>query len=462
MNSLMSYAEFHAMLAQEYSLDFELLETFLSSCPDGPVLDVGAGGGRSLRCRTSKEIVLIDNVYCETLKQTLVEFPGKAQFVLAEAYKIPLDDESYSGAFYLANSLGEMQPILFTLAEAHRLLKLGGKIFFFVTNPCLKFDSYIPKLKKFATNKGAHLSYRIEVGTDTRFNDYGYESRLRISSNGFDSDFKITQTFPPLEIWTHLLARIGFSVDTVVGDYSGAQFNEESSDYIVVTAIKDTAEPSIQEPSLNSAKILYDKISGDYENIMKETSYQVPDFVAELAHDWSATFPRVLDLACGTGMVGKKFFEANTGAKVFGIDFAPGMVEFTRASGFYQSVACATVDSKILSIDQSFYDICTAFGLFEFCDQAEEVISSVCKAIVVGGEMWTTFELSHQDSLPSGTFDPKVGIAKFHYTVNQVQALLDKAGLDVLDLSVRKAYTSFSYKRDIENIFVRAKKRAKL
>lgn len=375
--------------------EFELLISFLQSCADGPVIVVGSECDRSVLSGISREIILADLEVSSRDKKNAESIEPNKGIIKAQSFRIPLESDSCAAIFFLADSINEIRPALFSLAEAHRILLPKGRIF------------------------------------------------LNLS---------------PLDKWTHCLNSLGFDIEKIVAGDSGATFDSKPWNRIGIVAVKNIQTTSLPDKGLDGARSMYDKIADQYGDIMKETSYSIPDFVKTNADRLKGQFPRVLDLACGTGMVGEVMASCETGAKVFGIDFSRNMIDVARNSTKYQGLACAPIDSSLLSLDQNYYDLCTAFGFFEFCNDAEGILNSIFKLLVPGGEFWATFELSDENSMESGKFDPSLNISKYHYSKIEVESLIKNSGFKIIDVSIDKAYNSFSYKRTIQNIFVRAQK----
>jgi predicted TPR repeat methyltransferase len=82
---------------------------------------------------------------------------------------------------------------------------------------------------------------------------------------------------------------------------------------------------------------LFDRYADDFSSHLSQLDYRAPDILVKVAmgclsHPW----PRVLDLGCGTGLVGQ-CLKGNS-LRVDGVDLSPGMVNKALESGHYSRV----------------------------------------------------------------------------------------------------------------------------
>lgn len=109
---------------------------------------------------------------------------------------------------------------------------------------------------------------------------------------------------------------------------------------------------------------------------------------------------RVLDIACGTGVVARAAARrAGTGGQVTGVDMGPPMLAVARAQEIDDGAAPITYvegDAQDLPVDDGAFDVVTCHhGLQFFPDQATAV-SEMRRALAAGGHVgigcWTAFE----------------------------------------------------------------------
>jgi hypothetical protein len=86
-------------------------------------------------------------------------------------------------------------------------------------------------------------------------------------------------------------------------------------------------------------------------------------------------------------------------------------------------------------------------------------LTSLVKALRIGGEIWFTLEKTVESSLPSGEVDRRYGVTKFHYSRDQVGAIIDLLGVDLIEISEQLGYKSQHYSVPIEYFYVRARKK---
>jgi predicted TPR repeat methyltransferase len=90
----------------------------------------------------------------------------------------------------------------------------------------------------------------------------------------------------------------------------------------------------------------------------------------------------VLDLGCGTGLVGVEI--APDSRRLVGVDLAPNMVEQARQRQLYTELRCADI-AVALALDEAQYDVVTAADVFIYVGKLDEVIPAVRRVLKSGG-----------------------------------------------------------------------------
>jgi ubiquinone/menaquinone biosynthesis C-methylase UbiE len=107
--------------------------------------------------------------------------------------------------------------------------------------------------------------------------------------------------------------------------------------------------------------------------------YNWPSFVDLIPPPGRAT----LDLGCGEGRVGEVLHAR--GHRLTGVDLAPSMVRFARASGAYAAVHHA--DAAALPLDDSAFDLVVAFMSLQDMDDAAGAIRETARVLEPGGRL---------------------------------------------------------------------------
>ena len=115
--------------------------------------------------------------------------------------------------------------------------------------------------------------------------------------------------------------------------------------------------------------------------------------------DWTAIFgrsaPVMLDLGCGTGLVGKSL--KGYAQRVDGVDLAAGMVSHAQASGYYHQVWQADLHEALSQAQATgtCYDLIVSADVFIYVGALERMFQLVQQVLSIGGglvfslEEWT-------------------------------------------------------------------------
>lgn len=81
-------------------------------------------------------------------------------------------------------------------------------------------------------------------------------------------------------------------------------------------------------------RLLFDTFAPTYEETLKNINYRVTDKIAEL---YTPLNGKILDLGCGTGLLGAKIKTKDN--QLYGVDISPKMLELARAKNIYTELA---------------------------------------------------------------------------------------------------------------------------
>jgi len=141
---------------------------------------------------------------------------------------------------------------------------------------------------------------------------------------------------------------------------------------------------------------------------------------------------RVLDLACGTGELVRRILEKEPGAKLVGVDLAPGMVERARAKLDDQSnVQLEQVDAHDLPFADTSFDVVVCANTFHYFSHPETVLTEATRVLCPEGrfvvldwcrDFWTCRVM---DAVLS-RIDPAYQTC---YTLGEMRALVEATSL---------------------------------
>ena len=100
---------------------------------------------------------------------------------------------------------------------------------------------------------------------------------------------------------------------------------------------------------------------------------------------------RVLDLGCGTGLVGLAV--APMARELVGVDLSPKMLEKAREKAVYQRLECADLLTMMRAEPESAYDLLIAADVFIYLGKLDEVMVQCKRLLTPGGQLAFTTEV---------------------------------------------------------------------
>ncbi len=134
------------------------------------------------------------------------------------------------------------------------------------------------------------------------------------------------------------------------------------------------------------SRALYDDWAASYErNLQGDYGYVAPGIaVAAFAARCTDRGARILDLGCGTGLVGQALAAAGYG-RIDGVDISPGMLGQARAKGVYGDLIEADL-TRPFGLDAA-YDAAIAVGCFGGGHVGPEHIALMIDCVRPGGPL---------------------------------------------------------------------------
>lgn len=144
------------------------------------------------------------------------------------------------------------------------------------------------------------------------------------------------------------------------------------------------AAPVPAETHAPYVEALFDDFADRFDrSLMQKLDYQGPDIVARaIARGGAAGFARVLDLGCGTGLVGERIRRHCHWLE--GVDLSAGMLEKARAKGIYDVLHHADI-TGVLAGSPGRFDCVVACDVLNYVGALEGVLAGIAGALTPGG-----------------------------------------------------------------------------
>jgi predicted TPR repeat methyltransferase len=163
--------------------------------------------------------------------------------------------------------------------------------------------------------------------------------------------------------------------------------------------LRDTAtdaQPS--RPPDGFVVSLFDDMAGDFDrHLVDELGYRIPDRIAEVATPWLETRPRprrIVDLGCGTGLVGERLrghFE-----ELAGVDLSPRMVARAQSRGVYTSLDTGELLAFLSARPPASADVVAAADVFIYVGALEAVFAQVARIAAPGARFVFSVEVGEE------------------------------------------------------------------
>jgi predicted TPR repeat methyltransferase len=143
----------------------------------------------------------------------------------------------------------------------------------------------------------------------------------------------------------------------------------------------------------------YDQWARSYDDDLTSWSYRAPEEVAETVVTRHPTAGSVLDVGCGTGLVGRALRGRGFEGRVLGLDISPASLEIARQGGAYDSLERADLQAP-LALDDDAVDAVVCVGVMTYLPGVEAVWRELARVARPGGlvvvtqreDLWHTRE----------------------------------------------------------------------
>ncbi len=177
------------------------------------------------------------------------------------------------------------------------------------------------------------------------------------------------------------------------------------------------------------ARDLFDRYAGHFEeHLVSSLKYQVPFIIKEkLLSLNSAKDSKILDLGCGTGLLGKTVVDSFP--NLVGVDISSNMIDETRKKDIYSELHTNDIQEFLLKSVQE-YDLIIAADVFIYIGALKTIFSRIKKSINSNSYFIFTIELLNEFDKESFHL-AKSG--RFSHTIEYIESLCKDYGFEIID-----------------------------
>jgi predicted TPR repeat methyltransferase len=128
----------------------------------------------------------------------------------------------------------------------------------------------------------------------------------------------------------------------------------------------------------------YDAWAQGYDDDLAAWSYRAPTVVVDTVLSRLPDVESVLDVGCGTGLVGRTFRAHAYEGRVAGLDISPASLDVARRSGAYDVVAQADLQQRLPLADDSVGSV-VCVGVMTYLPEVEAAWRELARVTRPGG-----------------------------------------------------------------------------
>jgi predicted TPR repeat methyltransferase len=184
--------------------------------------------------------------------------------------------------------------------------------------------------------------------------------------------------------------------------YQRAREKGCDAEFIACTLASLGAEAAPKSAPKGLVIALYDRYADQYDrHVASALKYRTPELLSDLIARWlQTTRADILDLGCGTGLVGVRLrAHART---LTGVDISPNMLKLARQRDIYDSLVCEELVDFLRTRPEQF-DIAVAADVFVYIGDLSDVFRAVRRRLRPGGLFCFSVEAGHDKDFVLGT-----------------------------------------------------------
>lgn len=133
-----------------------------------------------------------------------------------------------------------------------------------------------------------------------------------------------------------------------------------------------------------AVKSYYDEMADHYDDTLAGWQYRAPEDACDLLTPHLAEHARVLDVGCGTGLMGRALMRRGA-FHVDGIDISDASLRHAEARGCYARLIRHDLQALPLPVQDNSYDAAAAVGVMSYIADAPALMRDLCRAVRPGG-----------------------------------------------------------------------------
>lgn len=128
----------------------------------------------------------------------------------------------------------------------------------------------------------------------------------------------------------------------------------------------------------------YDAWARSYDDDLSAWSYQAPAVVTRTVLARDPAVGSVLDVGCGTGLVGRTLRAGGFTGRLHGLDISDASLEIARGSGLYDVLQHADLQQR-LPVEEASVDAVVCVGVMTYLPDVEGVWRELARVTAPGG-----------------------------------------------------------------------------
>ncbi len=151
-------------------------------------------------------------------------------------------------------------------------------------------------------------------------------------------------------------------------------------------AKEEVSEDWLYQGSTDAAEVAerYDRWADTYDHDLDSWSYQAPEAVAEIVVTRRPEAVSLLDVGCGTGLVGRALRRAGFKGAIHGIDLSRRSLRVAEQTGVYDTLDLADLQQPLDAADDS-VDVLVCVGVMTYVPDVETTWWEFARVVRPGG-----------------------------------------------------------------------------